>query len=283
MVSVQLGAALSRPLFATLGPAGTAWLRLTWAALAFLLLARPRPRRRPPGDVGAALALGLASAGMTVFFFEAIARIPLGVATTVEFLGPLAVAVTASRHPRGLGWVGCAAVGVVLIGGTGADLNPGGLGCAALAALCWASYIVLTKRVGARFNGVEGLAISLAVAAVVIAPIGLPQAVARLSPAALIATAGLALLLPVLPYVLELRALRRLDTRTFSVLMSLEPAVSALIGLVVLAQALSAPQAAGIALVVIASVGVSVLNRPAPSRPGGTEQASTAPVPDAYS
>lgn len=279
MASVQLGAALSQPLFATLGPAGTAWLRLTWAALALLLIARPRLRGRPVRDVGAALALGVVSAGMTVFFFEAIARIPLGVATTVDFLGPLAVAVAASRRRRDLGWAGCAAAGVVLISGvTGAGLNLVGLGSAALAALCWAGYILLTKRIGARFDGVEGLAISLTVAAVVIAPIGLPRVAAEISPSALVATAGLAFLLPVLPYVLELRALRRLDTRTFSVLMSLEPAMAALIGLGVLAQALSVHQSVGIALVIVASVGVSFFDRPSPVPPAAAVQQPTAPA-----
>jgi inner membrane transporter RhtA len=264
MFSVQLGAALSTPLFASLGPAGTAWLRLGWAAALLLVWTRPRLRGRTPGDLGAALALGAASAGLTVCFFEAIARIPLGAATTIEFLGPIGVAVAASRRPADLAWTACAALGVVLLGGASGDgLDRAGLGFALVAALCWAAYIVLTKRVGARFPGTTGLAVSLTVAAVAVAPLGAGEAVDGLSPRTLAATAGLAVLLPLLPYVLELRALRRMDARAFSVLMSLEPAIGSVAGWVVLGQSLAVVQYAGIAAVVVASGAVSIRRRPA--------------------
>jgi inner membrane transporter RhtA len=171
MSSIQLGAALSEPLFDDASPAGLVWLRLLVAAAIFVALVRPRPRRLDARARRAAVLLGAASGGLTLFFFEAIARIPLGVAVTIEFLGPLAVALAGSRSVRDLAWVGLALAGVVALtaadslGAGGGGLDPVGLLFAALAAVCWGLYIVLTQRVGAALPGVQGLAVSMPVAA----------------------------------------------------------------------------------------------------------------------
>jgi inner membrane transporter RhtA len=261
MLSVQLATALARPVFPVLGAAGTAWLRLVWAGAFLLVAARPRLRGRPWRDLGAVAALGAASAGLTVSFFEAVARIPLGAAATVEFLGPLAVAVATSRRRADVGWALCAAIGVALLSSvaltSGSSGNwPAGLAFAVAAAGCWAAYIVLTKQVGARWPGVQGLSMSIAVAAIVAAPLGAAQAAAGLTLSTAAITAGLALLLPVLPYVLEMLALRRMRVRAFSILMSAEPAIGAVLGLLVLGQVLSVAQWSGIALVILANVAV---------------------------
>jgi inner membrane transporter RhtA len=262
MVCVQLGTALSKPVFGTLGAAGTAWARLVWAATLLLIVARPRLRGRSWHDLGAVAMLGAVSAGTTIMFFEAVARIPLGVASTVEFLGPLAVAVAASRRGMDIVWALCAGGGVVAMssvaltgGSSGAWVA--GLAFALGAAGCWAAYIVLTRHVGARWPGVQGLAMSMAVAAIVATPFGAPGAVSGMDVGLLAATAGLALLLPVLPYTLELLALRRMSVRAFSVLMSAEPAIGAVFGLLLLGQALSIAQWAGMAMVAVANIAVS--------------------------
>ncbi len=262
MVIVQLGAALSSRLFARVGPAGTAWLRLAWAAVILTALARPRLRGRPRRDLLAAAVLGVASGGLTVCYFEAIARIPLGVATTIEFLGPLGVAFAGSRRARDLLWAVLAGTGVVLLtDGSAGGLDLVGVGLAAAAAACWAAYIVFTQHVGRVFEGLEGLAVSMAVAAVTAAPLGVAQAAGGLTPGVVAAGAGLALLLPVVPYALELAALRRMSARAFGVLMSLEPAISVLVGLAVLAQALRLLQVAAVALVTVASIGATLGDR----------------------
>jgi inner membrane transporter RhtA len=267
MLSVQLGTALAKPVFPVLGPAGTAWMRLVWAGVFLLVVARPRVRGRHWRDLGAVAVLGLASAGLTVLFFEAVARIPLGIAATVEFLGPLAVAVATSHRRVDILWSLCAAAGVAsmssaaLSGGSSRDW-PAGLACALGAAACWAAYIVFTKHVGARWSGVEGLSMSMTVAALVAAPLGIVQAAGGLTVGSALVTAGLALLLPILPYTLEMAALRRMHVRAFSVLMSAEPVFAALIGLVLLGQLLSAPQWLGVVLVVLANVAVSARAEP---------------------
>ncbi|WP_374210605.1 EamA family transporter [Dermatobacter hominis] len=253
MVSVQLGSALSVDLVDTLGPAGTAWLRLTVGAVVFLAIARPplRSIRRP--DVPSLLALGVASALVTIAFLAAIERIPLGTAVAIEFLGPLTVAAVHSQHRRALVWTGVALVGVVLLNQPWhGDVDAAGVAFAGLAAVGWATYIVLTQRIGDRFSGLGGLSITVPVAAVTAAAFGIPQAAGHLSPQVLLAAAGLALLLPVLPYSLELLALRRMTHTAFGTLMALEPAIGLVLGLVVLHQRPSAVQLVGIVLVVLA-------------------------------
>lgn len=256
MLSVQLGVALSTPLFDQVGATGTAWLRLSWAALIFLLIARPRVRSMSRRTLAATGVLGLATGAMTLCFMLAIDRIPLGTASAIEFLGPLTVAVVRSHHLRNIVWPVLAAIGVVgLTEPWAGSTDPVGVGFALLAALCWATYIVLTQHVGDRVSGLQGLAISMPVAAVAAAFVGVPAAVGHLDLRVVLISAGLALLLPVLPFALELAALRRLSTATFGTLMSIEPAIALLIGMLVLHQAAAPWQLLGIVLVVTAGVG----------------------------
>ncbi|MFF2353943.1 DMT family transporter [Kitasatospora sp. NPDC058115] len=272
MFLVQTGIAFSKPLFGPLGVSGTTFLRLGFAAVILLAVTRPNLRGRRPRDLAAAALLGMASAGMTLLFAGAIDRLPMGTAATIEFLGPLAVALVFARRASHLLWALLAAGGVALLtllgeGGEGGGLDPVGLLYAFGAAACYAAYILFTDKVGAAFQGFQGLAVSMTVGALTVAPFGLGQAWDGLTePGAsplmlLLAVAGVSLLLPVIPYALEMTALRRMPQRVFSVLVSLEPAVSALVGLVVLGQLLGAAQLAGIGCVVAASVGATLTGR----------------------
>jgi inner membrane transporter RhtA len=253
MVSVQVGAALSTHLFAALTPAGSAWLRLTLAAAVLLAVSRPRLSRRA---LGAAALLGVATAVMTLAFVLALDRIPLGTAVAVEFLGPLGVAAVRAHRPAAAAWPALALAGVLALttpwSGT---VDPVGVGWAAAAAAGWAGYLVLTQRVGAAVPGVGGIAASLAVAAAVAAPVAAGPALGGLTWSLLARAAGLALLVPLLPYVLELAALRRMTLAAFGTLMALEPALATGLGLVLLAQSPTLPQAAGVVLVVAAGIG----------------------------
>jgi inner membrane transporter RhtA len=253
MTSVQLGSALSVPMISTVGPAGTAWLRLTVGALIFVALARPPLRRVRRHHLPALLGLGVTSGVVTIAFLAAIARIPLGTAVAVEFLGPLTVAAVRTHSRRALAWPGLALVGVVLLTQPwrGA-VDAAGLAYAALAAVGWGVYIVLTQHIGDRFAGLGGLSLTVPVAAATAAVAGIPQAAGHLTPAVLGTAAGLALLLPVLPFALELLALRRMTPTAFGTLMSVEPALGTTFGLVVLHQTPAAAQVLGILLVVLA-------------------------------
>jgi inner membrane transporter RhtA len=268
MTTIQLGAALSEPLFDRVGAAGTVALRLALAALILWPFARPRLRGRSREDVAAAVALGVCSGLLTLAFFEAIARIPLGVAVTIEFLGPLGVALAGSRRARDVGWVLAAGAGVALLtlgDGAGEPLEAAGVAFALVSAVCWAAYIVLTKRVGARWPGLEGLSVSLVVAALVALPAGVFGAGGDLLAGdLLLAGIGLALLIPLLPYAFELIALRRLPTALFGVIMSLEPAIAALLGFLILDQRLAATGVAAIAMVSVASAGATLTARDPP-------------------
>jgi inner membrane transporter RhtA len=256
MLSVQAGSALSTRLFATVGPAGTAWLRLTAGALVFLAISRPRVRDLTRSDAGAVLTLGVATGLVTVAFLSAIERIPLGTAVAIEFLGPLAVAVFHRLEARRLIWPALALVGVVLVTEPWVgEIDPVGVALAVLAGGGWGTYIVLTQRVGDRLAGLRGLSLTIPIAAMTAAIAGVPQAAGHLSWEVLAAAVGLAILMPVLPMSLELLALRRLTTSAFGTLMALEPALGLLMGLVVLSQVPSAVQVIGIVLVVVAGVG----------------------------
>lgn len=256
MLSVQLGAALSVGLIDDVGPGGTAWLRLTAGALIFLVVARPPLREVRRGDLPALLGLGVATGLLTVSFLAAIERIPLGTAVAIEFLGPLTVAAVRSPDRRARVWPALALAGVVLLTEPWhGELDLLGVVWAALAAVGWGTYILLTQRLGGRFRGVGLLAMTIPVAAVTAAIIGVPQAVGHLSPGILLAALGLAVLLPVLPFALELMALRRMRAAAFGTLMALEPAIGLVLGLVVLHQRPSPVQILGITLVVAAGVG----------------------------
>ena len=253
MLSVQLGSALSVHLISTVGPAGTAWLRLSAGALIFLALARPPLRSIRRHDVPAIVGLGVTTGLQTIVFLAAIDRIPLGTAVAVEFLGPLTIAAVRSHSRRALIWPAMALAGVVVLtqpwhGG----IDPAGLGFAALAAAGWATYLLLTQRLGDRFAGTGALSLTIPIAAVTAAVFGIPQAVGHLTLGILPVAAGLALLLPVLPYAFELLALRQMTPAAFGTLMALEPAIGVVLGLLVLHQTPSITQLAGILLVVLA-------------------------------
>jgi len=268
IVSVQLGAGLADKMFGTVPPAAVTLLRLWFAALV-LALAGGRGGARAAGaiirdrrwrDGAVAAGFGLALGVMNFAIYQAFARIPLGVAVTIEFLGPLAVSVTASRHRRDLIWVLLGALGVVLLtGGVGRAIDLTGVLYALAAGLCWALYILLSRASGQRFSGPSGLVLAMAVAAVVVTPAGLASAQAAriFRPAVLAEGAAIGVLSSVVPYWLELEVLRRIPTRIFGVWMSLEPAVAALIGLLLLNQRLSLVEWLAIGCVILACAGAA--------------------------
>ena len=266
IASVQFGSAIATTLFARVGPGGAVLLRLLSASIVLVALWRPPVRGRTRRELMLVIAFGLVLAGMNLAFYTALHRIPLGIAVSIEFLGPLAVAVGGSRRPVDLVWVVLAAVGIVALthGGT---RHLSGVGVAfALAAGClWAAYILLNARVGQAFEGGSGLALAMCVAAVAALPAGVIDGGAHLlEPRSLALGTAVGMLSSAIPYSFELEALRRIAVHVFGVLMSLEPAMAALAGLIVLGQGLSARELVGIALVVAASAGASLRSRAAP-------------------
>lgn len=255
MLCVQLGLAVSVGLIDQVGAEGAAWLRLSWAALLFLVIVRPRPSMFDRTTLAAGASLGLATGGVTLLFMLALTHLPLGTASALEFLGPLGIAVTRSRG-MARAWALVAAAGVLCLTHpwTGSvDLT--GVALALGAAACWAAYILLTQRVGDAVRGVGGLALSMPVAAVLATVVAGPSVVGHLTPELLLAGLGLAILLPVVPFTLELLALRRLTAGAFGTLMALEPALALLIGFVALHQVPNAIAVLGVGLVVAAGVG----------------------------
>lgn len=253
MLSIQLGSALSVQLMSQVGPAGTAWLRLTAGALILLTLARPPLRTVRRRDIPVLVGLGVTTGLVTITFLAAIERIPLGTAVAVEFLGPLSVAAVRSHNKRALAWPALALIGVVLLTEPWkGDINLAGLGFAGLAAIGWAAYILLTQRVGDRFAGIGGLSLTVPIAAATAAVAGIPQATGQLTLGIVAASIGLALLHPVLPFAFEMLALRRMTHTAFGTLMAIEPAIGVLLGLLVLHQTPSIIQVVGILLVVLA-------------------------------
>ena len=255
MLCVQLGLAASVGLIDDVGTAGAAWLRLFWAGILLLVIVRPRVRDHSREALVAGTALGVVTAGVTVLFMGAVARLPLGTASALEFLGPLTVAVVRSRG-AGRAWALLAAAGVVCLTQpwTG-DADPVGVALALGAAVCWAAYILLTQRIGDAVSGLGGLAISMPVAALVATVVAGPGVVDDLTAELLLYGLGLAVLLPVVPFALELMALRRLTTGAFGTLMALEPAFALVIGFLALSQVPNGLAVAGIVLVVLAGMG----------------------------
>ena len=276
MLCVQLGIAASVGLFDEVGAEGAACLRLVFAGLILFALVRPRPSAFSRASLTAAVALGVVTAAVTMCFMAAVDRIPMGTASALEFLGPLGVAVLRGRGST-KAWPAVAAIGVLLLTEPwhGA-LDPIGVAFALAAAVAWALYIVLTQRVGDEVAGLQGLAISLPVAGLVATLIAGPSLVGDLTPAVLLAGVGLAILLPVIPFALEMLALRRLTTTAFGTLMSLEPALALLIGLLVLGQAPGPLPIVGIAFVVAAGIGAERTGaRPRTHAPVAAPQASS--------
>lgn len=257
--SVQFGAALAKGLFDEVGVAGAVFLRVLFAAIALMLVFRPSLRMPSRRALPLLVTFGIVLAAMNLSFYASLERIPLGVAVTLEFVGPLGVAVAGSRSAVDLVWVGLAALGIVLLsdfGSGGLDLV--GAGLALMAGGFWAAYILLSARVGRVFQGGDGLALAMVVGAVVLTPVGVARGGAELAEPAVLAVAmGVALLSSAIPYGLEMEALRRMPTRVFGTLMSLEPAAGVLAGFVVLGEDLSAREIVAILLVAAASAGAS--------------------------
>jgi inner membrane transporter RhtA len=270
VTSVQLGAAIAKSLFDELTPTGLVMLRLVFAALILGLLFRPRVRDRSSRELQLALAFGLTLVTMNFCFYQAIDRIPLGIAVTLEFIGPLGIALLGSRRGTDLLWVMLAAAGILLLAPEIGDngLDPVGVAFALGAGVLWAAYITLSIHVGRAYSGPTGLVLAMAVGAVVALPFGIASAgQALLQPELLAAGLAVAVLSAALPWSLELEALRRMPAHVFGVLMSLEPAIGALVGFVVLDERLGARVVVAIALVVIASAGAARGARMAPAPP----------------
>lgn len=257
IASVQAGAAVAFNLFDDLGPGGTVLLRMGLAAVVVAAVSHPRVRSHSREGLRAAALFGVALAAMNLFFYAGLERVPLGIAVTLEFVGPLGVALVGSRRPRDLAWVALAAGGIVLLSpGLGNGLDPLGAGFCLLAGGFWAAYIVLSERVGKEFEGASGLGLALIVATALLLPLGVVQGGAELlEPELLGAGFALAMLSSAIPYSLELEALRHLPKGTFGVLMSLEPAAAALVGFVALEQGLETTELVAVGLVVAASAG----------------------------
>ncbi len=262
MTVTQIGAALAKSLFHSIGPTGAVFLRVGFAALILLALWRPSIRGHSWRDFRWALLFGGVLAAMNLSFYSSLDRLPLGVAVTVEFIGPLGLALVGSRRVLDIFWVALAGAGILLLAPTGLfggiALDPLGVALALLAGVFWACYILLSARVGRAFPGVTGLALAMGVAALLLIPVGvLGAGVQLLNGRILLLGAGVALLSSVLPYSLEIEALRRISPRVFGVLMSLEPGVAALIGIVLLHEQLELRAVIALVLVTVASVGAA--------------------------
>jgi len=258
MLSVQVGLAIAVTLIDRVGVEGAAWLRLAWAGVLMLVIVRPRAAAFTRSTFLACVALGVVTASVTMLFMAALDRIPLGTASALEFLGPLGVAVVHGKGSARLVWPGLAGLGVILLTepwqGT---VDPVGVLYALAAAACWACYILLTQRVGDEVAGLKGLAVSMPVAGVVATIVVGPSVFERMTPQILLIGVGLAIMLPVVPFALEMLALRRLTTAAFGTLMALEPAFAMIVGLVILDQVPGSAGVVGICLVVAAGVGAA--------------------------
>jgi inner membrane transporter RhtA len=257
--SVQIGAALAKSLFDEVGVGGSTFLRLALAAILLVLIWRPKLGGHRRRELWLVFWFGLVVAGMNLAFYSSLDRIPLGVAVTFEFVGPLGIAVWGSRRALDLLWVALAAVGIVLLSDFGtSDLDPVGVGLALLAGAFWAAYILLSARVGEAFSGANGLALAMVVGALALLPLGVAEGGGDLLAPGLLATAlAVSVLSSVIPYTLEMEALRRMPEAVFGVLMSIEPAVAALAGLVLLGESLAGRELVAILFVVAASAGAA--------------------------
>lgn len=269
IISVQAGAAIAKDLFGTISPTSMVFLRLVTSTLVLLAVARPSVRGRSRADWLVVAGFGASLGLMNWAIYQSFSRIPLGIAVTIEFIGPLTLAVVGSRKARDLVWVGLAAIGVVLLGFEPADLDVVGVLFALLAGAAWASYILLSAQTGQRWPGFDGLAIASAFATLLLTgPAIVSGGTALLDPHVLLIGALVGVLSSVIPYSCELVALRTLAPSLFGILMSLEPAAAALAAIVVLGELLSPIQWLAVACVVVASVGATrsrpVLSEPAP-------------------
>jgi inner membrane transporter RhtA len=259
ITSLQFGAALAGTIFDDIGPAGTALLRAFFAALILQAIWRPRLRDHAPRDLRLVALFGLVLGTMNLCIYESFARIPLGIAVTIEFAGPLGLAVALSRRRLDLACAALAAIGIVLLADPGGGaVDALGVALALVAAAGWAAYILIAQAAGRVFTGGQGVALAMTVAVLVPLVPGMATAGADLlHPEWLAIGCAVALMSSVLPYSLETEALRRLPANVFGVLMSIEPAVAAVAGFVVLGQELRTRDVVAIAFVVVASIGVT--------------------------
>jgi len=253
----EVGASIAVLLFPTVGPIGMVTLRLAFSAIILLAISRPSLRGHSRRDWVTVAVFGLVLAGMNALFYLALERIPLGPTVTIEVLGPLVLSVIVSRRASAWLWAALAFVGVVLLSQGGFDrLDPIGVAFAAGAAVMWAGYILMSERTGQRFPGFGGLALAMSIGAIVTIPFGaLTAGEALIRPEILLLGAAVALASSAIPYGLELIALRRLAAGTFSILMSVSPAIATAAGFFILHQKLSLLQGVAIVLVIIASAG----------------------------
>ena len=258
--AIQFGSAFSKTIFDTVGSSGTVFVCKLIAAVLLLVMARPRWRDYTPRDYGLVIVMGMWMAGMNLAIYGAISRIPLGIASALEFLGPLALALAGSRQILDLLWVVFAATGVFLLAPTaGFDLNPIGVGLALVAAGCWAGYILASVPVGRVFSGGTGLAIAMSVATGFLAVPGIAEGgMALLSPIVLLVGIVVAVIGTMLPYSLEYAALKRISPRTFGILLSIEPAIATIIGFIFLKETIDLRASIAISCVIIAAIGVTL-------------------------
>ena len=269
IISVQVGAAIAKDLFDQIPPTAMVWLRLITSAVILLLVARPRWAGHSGRDWLIVLGFGVSLLTMNWAIYQSFARIPLGIAVTIEFLGPLTLAVIGSRRLVDLIWVALAGAGVALLGLSRTTLTIAGVGFALLAAVAWACYILLSAQTGRRWSGISGIAVASMVGAIALAPPAILEAGSVMLDSTVLALGvAVGLLSSVIPYSFELIALRRIPPRVFSILMSLEPAAAALAAMIVLGEFLTLTQWLAMACVVIASIGAtrtsSTLDQPAP-------------------
>ncbi len=259
IVSVQTGAALATTIFNRVGASGVVLMRQGFAAALLLAIARPRVRGRSRADWAGVAMFGVVLALMNISFYESVARLPLGMAVTIELLGPLGLAAAMSRTAREYGFVALAVAGVVLLGGGDHELDLVGVAFALTAAVGWASYILLSRRTGRHFAKVDGLAFAMAIATVTASPFGVVTGgTALLRPSTLLIGACVAMLSAAIPFTLEITALGDLPARTFGIVMSLSPAVAAIVGFVLLGQGIDGIDLIAIACVVVASAGTVI-------------------------
>jgi inner membrane transporter RhtA len=256
--SVQLGAAIAKNVFDDAAPMTLVWLRLATSAVVLTIAVRPNLRGRTPEDWRVAVGFGVVLGTMNWAIYESFARVPLGIAVTIEFLGPLGLAVAGSRRARDLVWVSLAAIGVALLGLERGDLNAAGVAFALLAAVSWTAYILLSASTGRRWPGLDGLTVASVVATVLMAPLLAAFSGRGIDdPTVVLLGALVGLLSSVIPYSCELTALRTIRPSVFGILMSLEPAAAALAGIVVVHEFLSALQWLAVVCVIAASVGAT--------------------------
>ncbi|GCE30503.1 threonine transporter RhtB [Dictyobacter alpinus] len=261
MVSVQMGASVGKSLFQVIGPLGTTFLRLGFAAIFFMLLWRPNIRQLTRKNVFLVVSFGIAIACMNSAFYIAIDRIPLGIAVTLEFVGPLGVAIIQSRRLKDVLWVVLAAAGILLLAPLGSkmEIDLIGVACALIAGIFWGLYIIFNVQIGRAFAGGQGLALSMVVAALLSTPIGIISGGAAVfAPQNLLSGLGVSVLSTMIPFTLELEALRRLPSRVFGIFMSVEPGIATIIGFLVLHEVITFREIMAILLIITASIGTSL-------------------------